>query len=151
MTVEPVENVTLEPQPAAVVRGRVRPAEIPEFLGRAFADTMAAISRQGLTAAGPPFARYRMEGDGFDIEAGFPATGVVEDADGVICVELGGGPAARVLYRGDYSGVSSAYEALEAWLAAHGYTPSADAWETYLDEPDVPEPRTVVHQPYAQS
>jgi effector-binding domain-containing protein len=62
--------------------------------------------------------------------------------------ELPGGRAARVLYRGPYDGVAEAYEAGEKWLADHRYTPSGLPWESYLDEPDVADPRTVVHLPY---
>ena len=41
----------------------------------------------------------------------------------------------------------SAYEALETYLSKNGYEPAGAAWECYLDEPDVPEPRTKVYQP----
>jgi effector-binding domain-containing protein len=52
-----------------------------------------------------------------------------------------------VLYQGDYAGVGSAYEAVERWLAEHGYVSAGTPWESYLDGPEVAQPRTVVQVP----
>jgi effector-binding domain-containing protein len=148
MGVETIESVELTAQPAAVVRDHVTGSDLPQFLGGAFEETMNAITGQGRAPAGPPFARYRVDDDGFAVEAGFPSTGAVAPTGRVIGDELTGGPAARVLYRGPYERIGEAYEAGEKWLADRGYTPSGPPWESYLDEPEVAEPRTVVHFPY---
>ena len=148
MTAFQTESVVLEPQPTAVVRGHVEQPDLPGFLGAAFGETIQAITAQQHAPAGPPFARYRMRGTGFDVEAGFPSTGPVTPAGRVEPGELPGGTAAEVLYRGDYAGVGAAYEAAEKWLAENQYAPSGDPWEAYLDEPGVAEPRTLVHLPY---
>ena len=148
MSTGPVERVALDAQPTAVVRGRVAVHELPEFLGVAFHGAMAAMSEQGLAPTGPPFARYRPDGDAFDVVAGFPTTGVIVPAGRVQPDELPGGPAAQVLYRGAYGGLGEAYAAAERWLSEQGYAPTGEPWESYLDGPDVAEPRTLVHQPY---
>jgi effector-binding domain-containing protein len=148
MGVESVEGVELTAQPAAVVRGLVTRAELPQFLGGAFEETLNAITGQGRAPAGPPFARYRVDGDDFAVEAGFPSTGAVGPTGRVTGGELVGGTAVRVLYRGPYERIAEAYEAGEKWLADRGCTPSGPPWESYLDEPDVAEPRTVVHLPF---
>jgi len=142
-----VELVELSPQPAAVVRGHATIADIPGFLTGAFGEVIETLSGQGLAPAGPPFGRYVPDGDGFEVEAGFPATGVVTAAGRVHGTELPAGPAARVLHRGDYGGVAAAYEAVTEWVTAHGYVATAPPWESYLDDPGVAEPRTVVHLP----
>jgi effector-binding domain-containing protein len=36
---------------------------------------------------------------------------------------------------------------LYAYAAQHGLAPAGDAWEVYLDEPDVAQPRTLVVLP----
>ncbi len=146
MTYE-VELVELSAQPAAVVRGHVTVAELPEFLGGAFGEVMGVLTDQRLAPAGPPFGRFRPTGDGFDAEVGFPATGAVTAAGRVAPTTLPAGPAARVMHRGDYGGIGAAYEAAERWLAEHGYAPAGTPWESYLDGPDVPQPRTLVHMP----
>ena len=146
MTYE-VELVELQAQPVAVVRGHVLEEDVPAFLGGTFADVLERLADQGLAPVGPPFGRYVPAGDGFDVEAGFPATGAVTPAGRVEAGELSGGPAARVLHRGDYRGVAAAYQAVVGWAAAHGYRATAPPWESYLDGPEVAEPRTVVYLP----
>lgn len=148
MTDYRITEVELEPRPTAVVRGHVDTEALPQFLGGAFGETMQALAAQRHAPAGPPFARYRMSGTGFDVEAGFPSTGPVTGVGRVEAGELPGGPAAEVLHRGEYGAVGEAYAAAGKWLAEHRYSPNGDAWEEYLDEPDVAEPRTVVHMPY---
>ena len=142
-----VELVDLPVQPVAVVRGHVTQADIPAFLGQAFAEVLEALAGQGAAAAGPPFGRFIPAGDGFDVEAGFPATTNVRPTGRVEACQLPGGPTARVLHRGDYGGVASAYEAAAQWVTAHGYVAVEPPWESYLDGPEVAEPRTLVHLP----
>jgi len=146
MTYE-VELVELQPQPAAVVCAHVTVADIPAFIGGAFGEVIQTLSGQGLDPAGPPFGRYTAVGDGFDVEAGFPTTGVVNPAGRVVACELPAGPTARVQYKGDYSGVAAAYDAASEWISAHGYVATGPPWESYLDGPEVAEPRTVVCLP----
>lgn len=148
MEIQDVELVELRPRPVAVVRDRVPVAGLPAFLGGAFGEVVALLDRQGLAAAGPPFARYGVPvGEVVDLEAGFPASGPVRAEGRVVAGDLPGGPAAQVLHRGDYSGVGAAYDAVSRWLEEHGHRPAGPPWESYLDGPDVAEPRTVVTLP----
>jgi effector-binding domain-containing protein len=147
MTEVTVELTQTAAQPAAVVRGHVAPAGLPGFLGRAFADVARTLAEQDLEPAGPPFGRYRPTADGFDVEAGFPATGAVRTSERVLGTTLPGGTVATAVHRGSYETVGATYEALSVWLGRHGYVPADEAWESYLDEPGVPEPRTLVHVP----
>lgn len=142
-----VQIVMLEPQPAAVVRARVAVDELPAFLGSAFGEVIRTLTEQGLTPAGPPFGRYTPVEGGFDVEAGFPATGPVAEAGRIVASELPGGNAAQTMYRGDYSGVGAAYAAVSAWVQEHGYVATGPPWECYLDGPGVVEPRTLVYLP----
>lgn len=142
-----VELVDRVPQEVAVVRGHVTVAEIPGFLGTAFGEVIQTLSAQGLAPAGPPFGRFVPGGDGFDVEAGFPSTGSVTPAGRVVASELPGGPTAQVMHKGGYGEVAAAYQAAVEWVDEHGYAATAPPWETYLDEPGVAEPRTVVSLP----
>ena len=141
--VEVVEN---HEQRAAVVRGRVAHDGIPEFLGRAFGEALAAAGGEG-GVAGPPFARYDVVPEGFDIEAGFPVSGGVAAGGGVEETTLPGGAAATTMHVGPYEELAGAYRALEAWLGDNGRVPAGRPWESYLDDPDVAAPRTVVTWP----
>lgn len=142
-----VEIIELEAQPAAVVCAHVDVSELPAFLGSAFGDVLRVLSEQTRHPAGPPFARFRPASDGFDVEAGFPTDQPAHPAGRVAADELPGGPVARVLHTGDYQAVGAAYDAAYAWLTAHGYAPTGQPWESYLDGPEVPEPRTIVNVP----
>jgi effector-binding domain-containing protein len=142
-----MELVDLQEQRTAVVRGHVPYAGIAEFLGAAFGEVAEALKEQAVGTAGPPFAQYAMRSDGFDIEAGFPTSGTVEPSGRVTPGVLPGGRTARTLHRGPYSEVAAAYDALAAWLTDDGYRPDGAPWESYLDEPDVAEPRTMVYLP----
>ena len=144
-----VELVSLPAQPAAVVRRHVEHTGIAAFLPEAFGAVQAALAQQHVSPAGPPLARYSLAGNGFDIEAGFPVERPVAPTDRVAAVELPGGPAAQTVHRGDYTGLRGAYEALEMWLADNGYVAAGAPWESYLDGPDVGQPRTLVIYPCA--
>ena len=137
----------LIPQHAAVVSGEVAHEGIGQFLGQAFSQVMGTLSMEGLTPTGMPFARFDFAGDGFKVEAGFPTSSVAADNDGVHDIELPGGDAVTTLHVGAYTGVADAYTAIESWMSEHGYQPTGAPWESYLDGPDVAEPRTVVTWP----
>jgi effector-binding domain-containing protein len=147
METETVELVDLEPQETAVVTGRIRALELPEFLGAAFAEVARALGEQHLGPVGPPFGRYTPGPDGFDVEAGFPAAARMTPSGRVVPLALPGGTAAHLRYRGDYAGIGQAYGMVEGWLAARGLATAGRPWECYLDEPDVPEPRTELYVP----
>ena len=141
-----VQVIRLDEQPAAVVRGRVAAGGIPEFLGGAFGEVLAVVGgAQGV--AGPPMARYEMEGDDFAIEAGFPVRQPIEPTGRVEQVALPGGMAATTMHVGPYEGLAAAYRAVEEWIAGSTWEQAGPPWESYLDDPEVAAPRTVVTWP----
>jgi effector-binding domain-containing protein len=142
-----VDRITLEPQPAAAIGGSTTHDGIAGFLGTAFGEVMAVIAQQGAAPAGPPFARYEMTDDGWDIQAGFPVTAPILAAGRVEPITLPGGPALAVLHRGPYAEVARAYHAAEQWMSDNGWMGTGTPWEAYLDGPEVPDPRTIVHWP----
>ncbi len=143
-----VEVVDLQKQHTAVVHKKVSPDKIAEAVGTAFGAVAATLAAQGLAPEGPPFARYRMTGAGdWDVEAGFPAREPVAADGGVVASTLPGGRAARTVHTGDYAELAAAYDAIKGWVVDNGYVPDGEPWECYLDEPDVPQPRTEVFLP----
>jgi effector-binding domain-containing protein len=147
MTPPPVEMLRLTARPAAVVRGHVALADLPAFLGGTLPEVMEVLGRQHVSPAGPPFGRYVPSGGGFDAEVGFPVDAAVTPAGRVDRAVLPGGQVAAALHVGNYGEVAQTYERLAVWIDDHGCAPSGQPWETYLDEPDVAEPRTLVHMP----
>ena len=138
----------LQEQQVACMHSRILPSEIPTFLTTAYSRVPAASAQQGLRLDGPPYARHRFEEDGtIDVEAGFPVSGVMVPSGDVGPGTLPGGHVITTLHVGAYDRVAGAYDALETYLSKNGYESAGAAWECYLDEPDVPEPRTKVYQP----
>jgi effector-binding domain-containing protein len=146
-----VKLVELPAQPVAVVRGHTTQEQIPAFLGRVFGEVLEVLAEQGVAPVGPPFGRFVPADDGFDVEAGFPTGGSVSPTGQVEACQLPAGPAARVLHRGDYGGVAAAYQAVGAWVTSNGYVSTEPPWESYLDGPEVAEPRTIVSLPCRRS
>ena len=142
-----MELVELAQRPTAVVRGLVAEEQIAGFLGGVFGEVMGVLAAEGLQPAGMPFGCYVPTPDGFEIEAGFPTAVPVAPAGRVVPAAIPGGTAVRVLHKGSYGEVAAAYHAAEAWLADNGYESTGPPWEEYLDGPEVPEPRTLVHFP----
>lgn len=142
-----VEQVQLEEQATAVVRGVVPEEGIPEFLGGVFVEVMSVIQAQGAHPNGMPFGCYVPNAAGFEVEAGFPTSAPIVPSGRVVPSSIPGGSAIQVLHKGPYGAVTAAYEAAEAWLADNSWEPTGPPWEVYLDGPEVPEPRTVVCVP----
>lgn len=147
-----VRMADLQEQQAGVVCGRIKMEGIPEFLGGAFTEVMQAAGEQHLDVTGPPFARYRFGAEGcapgeMDIEAGFPLSSAVEPIGRVEALTLPGGHVVTTMHRGAYAGLKAAYEATLDFATDEGYEPADAPWESYLDEPGVPEPRTEVFLP----
>jgi len=142
-----VERVELKEQPTAVVRGLVPKAAIAEFLGGVFGEVMRVIGSQGVHPDGMPSGCYVPTPDGLQVEAGFPTSALVEPSGRVVPSSLPVGPAIQVLHMGPYSAVPAAYGATEAWLVDNNREATGPPWETYLDGPEVAEPRTIVYVP----
>jgi effector-binding domain-containing protein len=137
----------LAAQPAAVIRAHVAVDGIPAFLARAYGEVIDALAEQRMEVVGPPFARFGMSDRGFDVEAGFPTKGSVVPTGRVEAGELPGGPALVVLHRGPYDDIEGEVRKGQEWLAANRWTATGPPWESYLDGPEVAEPRTLVYMP----
>jgi len=143
-----VRLADLQEQQAAVVHGRITMDQIADFLGGAFGEVMGVVAAQDMHPVGPPFARYHFaEGGTVEVEAGFPVSGAVGPSGRVEPTALPGGRVATTMHVGDYAGVGSAYDAAAQFLTDEGYEVAGAPWECYLDDPEVPAPRTEVFMP----
>lgn len=118
--------------------------QVAGFLGRAYPALYAALSTAGLTSAGPPIARYRVDAEAFHVTAGVPFVGDLAPSPPTQIESLPAGLVAHTVHVGSYEGLPAAFHAVMEWVAAHGYQIAADPWERYLDGPDVADPRTQV-------
>ena len=88
------------------------------------------MAAQGVQGAGAPFARYAMNGRGFDVEAGSPTRVPVAPTGRVEAGELPGGPAIVVRHRGVDVDVASAVNGGREWLAANRWTAAGAPWRS---------------------
>lgn len=132
------------PQTTAAIRVATTQAEISAVLDRLFPEVWAELERQGVPAAGPPFARWHhFAADRVDLEAGFPVAAPVAGAGRIVAGALPGGRAAVTVHRGPYDTLTEAYHAIEAWAAREGQAAGAAPWEIYLTDPGAtPDPTT---------
>jgi GyrI-like small molecule binding domain len=126
--------------PTAVLRGEVRPESVGRWVAHAHALVHAALA--GRPAAGPPFARFM---GGLTIEAGYPVPVAVPDLGEITASGLPEGLALVATCLGPDGVLEAAYDALDGWLAGHGYLDSGPHWEVYL--PD----RTEVVVPFREA
>jgi effector-binding domain-containing protein len=148
------EIVELVPQDAVAVRGDVAFAELPEFFGRAFAESAAAAAACGVTIIGPPFGFYpEMPTMTVAVEAGFPVSGPIEPRGNAHPLVLPGGRAVQAMHIGPYDTMVQTYAALQSWMAERGLHPAVGMWESYLSDPQAePDPahwRTLIIWPLA--
>lgn len=142
----------LEPTGTAVVRASVYPSEISDLLGRAYHSVEEALSHQGVSPTGPPFARYHHREGDFEVEAGFPVGRDVAPSGDVVASSLPGGTVAVATFVGSYDRVGAAYRELREWVDARGGRPQGEPWEVYLTDPSAsPDPsqwRTEIVLPF---
>jgi len=153
MKTSEIEIGTRAEQPTAVANSMVTVAEIGPWLGKAYGTVAASLAGQGTYPAGPPFARYRIIGEGrFEVEAGFPVAAPIKADGEVRPSSLPGGAAVSTMHVGPYDEMQPAYQTLADWVKSHGHELAGDAWEVYFSDPSVePDPaswRTEIVQPY---
>lgn len=131
-----VERVTLEPRVIAGLRQRVTLAELSGFFARAIPAVAGELARAGSAPAGPPVTVYRHEEAGhFDVTVGFPVAAAPASTVDLVCEDLPGGPAVRVVHVGAYETLPRAYAVLSHWFTRHHLAPPEVMWEEYLAGP----------------
>jgi effector-binding domain-containing protein len=149
-----IEIKDLEDRYVASIRVQTTPDKIGETYGEVLPEVDAEILNAGARPSGPPFAIYHaFEKNRVDMEVGFPLPEPIPTAGRVMGRELSATLAAVTWHVGPYTGLGSAYSALEAWLAEQGKEAAGPPWEVYwtgpADETDSARWRTEVGYPIA--
>ncbi|MEB7504961.1 GyrI-like domain-containing protein [Arthrobacter koreensis] len=131
-------QITEHPEQAtAFIRAHVPMAELADFFSSTFSDVMAALQKQGVRPAGPPFGKYYgMPRATVDVEAGFPVAGSIEPAGNVVPGQLPAGRIVQATHVGTFDTLANTYADIETYFAEHKLTPSAVMWENYLADPE---------------
>jgi effector-binding domain-containing protein len=112
-------------------------SEIQKVMGPGLEEVNAAISAQGIKAAGPWFTHHlKMDPTVFNFEICVPVKKPVSPKGRVKPGRLEAGRrVARTVYHGGYEGLGAAWGELSEWIRKKGLKPSADLWEVYLTDP----------------
>lgn len=119
-------------------------ATLGEQVGGGIATMAARLEDAHVAIVGPPMARYRMVGDGFDIEVGFPVDPGQSTPADLDLVVVGGCTAAHLTHVGPYTELPEAYAELQRQAADTGH-PVDDRglmWEEYWSAPGTPDNET---------
>ena len=136
-----IEMRSLSARATATVRETIGRNDISDSLGRIYRAVNTTIAKQGIEAAGAPFARYHSFGDTIDLEAGLPVKSTIAVDGDVKPSQLPGGPAAIAVHAGPYESLKATYDAIEAWMKSTGRPPAGGPWEIYLTDPSTePDP-----------
>lgn len=140
----PIELIDQPEQMVLAIRTRSRVENLPSLIGMSYQRIAAYLAACGASPAGAPYAAYfNQDMSDLDVELGFPITKACADNGDLHCHAIPAGRAVAALYKGSYSGLTAAYDAMKAWMASNGLEPSGIAYEYYFTGPEVPETEQV--------
>lgn len=113
----------------AVIRSRVRPKELAQFVPAACGEVWSFMRSAGLPRPGRHLAVY-LDAAG-SVEVGVEVTGPFVGSDRVHCSTLPAGRVVTTVHFGPYAGLSEAHTAIHEWCAGHGHRRSSISWELY--------------------
>ena len=128
-------------QHAAAIHVTVSRAEIQKVMGPTLQELHSAVAAQGLTPTGPWFTHHlKMTPDTFDFEVCVPVAAPITENGRVVSRTFPTRRAARLVYRGGYEGLSTAWGGLMQWIDAQGEKPAPDLFECYAAGPETGAP-----------
>ena len=126
--------VQVQPVVLAVTQAFVQPAEIPDRIIAMFDLVYQWLAGAPVDQTGPNYAVYdRFKNNGMRMRVGFPVSETFAGDERIQCLELAGGQAAHMLYRGPYNGLPQAHARLNQWCEAQSLQRAGSAWEVYGD------------------
>ena len=114
--------------PVAVMRRRVRAAELPRVVPECCGLVWAALRAQRVTG-GRHVAIY-WDAD-IRLEVGVEEVETFDEADGLVHSATPGGLTARAIHFGPYHELGETHEAIRRWCVAGGYALVGPNWEIY--------------------
>ncbi|MEV6236523.1 MerR family transcriptional regulator [Lentzea sp. NPDC051838] len=140
----PTDDVVVKPVPSVRVArltamaASYGPEDISPVIQPLYPELMARLERASVPITGYGIATYSpAEGDSVRVEAGVTVSVSPSDAYDFEVVDLPAlEAAATVIHRGPMDDVDATYQAVAAWIEAHGYRQNGFAREVYLNYGD---------------
>ena len=136
-----IEFTEQKEQPALSVRTRTAVGNLSTEMGKAYGAIFPMIGQAGAAPAGAPFAAYyNMDMQDLDVEIGVPVSHPIAGRGEVRESAIPAGKQASCLYKGPYTEIGPAYDALTKWVGDNGYAATGVCYEFYLNSPgEVPD------------
>lgn len=137
----PADDVVVKPVPSARVArltataASYGPEDIGPVIQPLYPELMGRLSRAGVPITGYGIATYEpADGDQVTVQAGVTVSVEPSDAYDFEVVDLPAlESAATIVHRGTMDDVDATYQAVAAWIEAHGYRQNGFAREVYLN------------------
>jgi len=124
-----IELAHSEPIHTAVIRGRVRPQELAQFVPAACGEVWSFVRSAKLPRPGRHVALY-LDGQG-SVEVGVEVSEPFVGNDRVHCSQLPAGRAVTTVHFGPYPLLRDAHAAIHKWCAEQQHQLSGISWELY--------------------
>jgi effector-binding domain-containing protein len=124
-----MEVVHSEPIHTAVIRGRVRPQELAQFVPAASGEVWSFVLSASLPRPGRHLALYLDEQG--SVEVGVELSEPFVGNDRVHCSKLPAGRVVTTVHFGPYPLLREAHRAIHGWCAEHLHQLSGISWELY--------------------
>ncbi len=130
------ELIEKQEQPVLSVRRRTPVAGLSEAISQAYQEVFSYLGQLGEQPADIPFtAYYNMDMQDLDVEIGVAVSRPLPGKGAVQQSVIPAGKQASCVYKGPYSEIGKAYDALGAWITEKGFAPAGVYYEYYLNTP----------------
>lgn len=136
MIMNEVNIINTTEQSALSIRGKVKIADISQYMGKVYEELIMEMRSNGWQCSGPPFAYYHSwDGDEIEVDCGIPVDSATTGTERVRRFTLPAVRAARTVHIGPYMDIVKTYQSVERWIRDQGHEPADYMWESYLNDP----------------
>lgn len=135
------EVVETAKQPVLSIKAVTSAANLQQDIKKAYDKIKEYLGELGEDASDAPFAAYfNMDMEKLEVEMGFPISKKLNGKDSISSSVIPAARMATCMYKGPYTEMKSAYDAIAKWMEDNRYTPSGVVYEFYCNSPEeVPE------------
>jgi len=121
------------------LRKTAKTEELQKIIPEKYAQLYAYLTQTGGEITATPYVAYFTQKPQtellWDMEIGFPVAKALHNAGEILMGQIPAMQAAVITYRGAYSGIGAAYDAILKWIEENNYVLTGKFYEFYLNDP----------------